>query len=666
MMPAPLGAGIAYLRVSTDRQDHERQVQDVQRWLERRGLKPVETVEDTGSRLQAKKRADFQRLFDRVRSGEFGWVVIQTIDRLGFQHTYEYFKFIAEFMEHGVQLWSALEDKCLTETDDGTVLTNAVAGQTSSRELLEKANRTLTKRVMKAKQGMFLGGIPPYGFDVVCINRKGVEQWRYVMTGRKRGIQVFPDGTRREVGAIPWHDKNSEDNYLRPSIISERVETLRRIFNLYDSSAISSLNIAKLLNEERVDAVITDRWKHDAIWRLLQNSAAIGKPSANKVTAAKLLEYRDGQLQRRGPNDKFVRKDRSQWILPDAPLFDAIVPEEQFWRVLEKITSKHRKRNPRNENLYIAGLVVCGKCGKTMKAGWKPNYSNGKRVPGFRATYTCQTRHFEGPNNKTGCRFHNVTNETLRPFLDHFLASRGAVLEEMISAYRDKTTLAKLLEQKLNTHRELAGLYQRMQEFIDEVQEEHSPGVRLNLDFLPAESESDYYCLIDIYEQLYEWRRREMETELAALEDKHGRITAQYFDLPPLAQALAKEKINDLEADIARIKARLEPLHQQIEACWADLQTLKERIEGARVTLEKGSLRQIAEVLRSVIDRIECRFSPKGNRHSRLEAVTVIPIVGDPLTIEASEAKLPTVGSGCRGPAPPARRSASRSPRPAA
>jgi Recombinase len=102
--------------------------------------------------------------------------------------------------------------------------------------------------------------------------------------------------------------------------------------NLYDSSAISALNIAKLLNEEEVDAVRNDRWKHDAIWRLLQNSAVIGKPSSNKVTAAKPLEYRDGQLQRRGPNDKFVRKDRSQWIMPEQRVCDSIVPEDQFWR----------------------------------------------------------------------------------------------------------------------------------------------------------------------------------------------------------------------------------------------------------------------------------------------------------------------------------------------
>jgi hypothetical protein len=278
-----------------------------------------------------------------------------------------------------------------------------------------------------------------------------------------------------------------------------------------------------------------------------------------------------------------------------------------------------------------------------MKAGWKPNYSKGKRVAGFRATYTCQTRQFEGPNNRTGCRFHNVINETLRPFLDHFLASRGVVLEELTSAYRDKTTLAKLMEQKADSNKELADLYQRMQEFIHEVQEEQSPGIPLDLDFLPAGSVGDYYRLIDVYEQLYEWRRREMETELATLEEKHGRMTLQYFDLPPLAQSLAKEKINALEADIAGIRVRLEPLHHQIEDCWAQLRSLKERVDRAKETLERGSLRQIAEALRSVVSRIECSFSPKGKAHSSLQKVTIIPIVGDPLTMTAGDVKVPSV-----------------------
>jgi hypothetical protein len=71
------------------------------------------------------------------------------------------------------------------------------------------------------------------------------------------------------------------------------------------------------------------------------------------------------------------------------------------------------------------------------------------------------------------------------------------------------------------------------------------------------------------------------------------------------------------------------------------------------VTIEKGTLRQIAEALRSVIDKIECSFFPKGNAHSKLESVTIIPIMGEPMAINASDVKLLSVGSDCREGGPP-------------
>ena len=53
----------------------------------------------------------------------------------------------------------------------------------------------------------------------------------------------------------------------------------------------------------------------------------------------------------------------------------------------------------------------------------------------------------------------------------------------------------------------------------------------------------------------------------------------------------------------------------------------------------------MTEALRSVIDKIECSFSPKGNRHSSLEKVTIIPLVGDPVVLNATAVKLLTANS---------------------
>ena len=96
---------------------------------------------------------DFQRLLTHVQSRKVNWVVIQATDRLGFKHSYELFKFIALFLEHNVHLFTSVDGACLTSTDDFTVIKNAISGQTSQKELLEKANRSQTKRIIKGKLG---------------------------------------------------------------------------------------------------------------------------------------------------------------------------------------------------------------------------------------------------------------------------------------------------------------------------------------------------------------------------------------------------------------------------------------------------------------------------------------------------------------------------------
>ena len=169
---SPRGTGGRYHRVSTTRQDTERQVADIDRWLDTMKVSTSQTWEDHDSRDKAEQRYDFQRMLSAVRSRSVDWIVIQTIDRLGFKDTYEFFSFINEFRANNVQLWSAADNTCISHADDARILTNAIAGLTSSKEQIEKANRIQTKRLQKGKLGHYQGGLPPYGLDVVCFSEE--------------------------------------------------------------------------------------------------------------------------------------------------------------------------------------------------------------------------------------------------------------------------------------------------------------------------------------------------------------------------------------------------------------------------------------------------------------------------------------------------------------
>ena len=227
------GVGARLLRVSTDRQDTDRQRADIARWEKKHGVSATHTFEDRESRLLAEKRADFQRLLRLVEAGGVSWVVIQTTDRLGFKHTFELFEFLSIFLRHGVQLYTAVDGKCLTSTDDFTVITNAISGQTSSKEIYEKSNRIQSKRILKGRAGQFASGMPPYGFDVICKDARGEVKWRFVQTGRRQGRWLVGD-TESRVTGLPKHDREARESlWLAPSIVTERVETLKRIFHIF-------------------------------------------------------------------------------------------------------------------------------------------------------------------------------------------------------------------------------------------------------------------------------------------------------------------------------------------------------------------------------------------------------------------------------------------------
>ena len=189
------GAGARYHRISSNKQDFDRQVDAIDRWLESHNLRADWTFGDTGARDLAEERFQFQAMMEKVTSKEVSWVVIQSIDRLGFKDEYELFYFISLFRQNGVQLWSAVDNVCISHSNDAQSVLNLVAGLTSTKEQLEKSNRIQTKRVTKALRGEYLGGIPPYGLDVLCKSPDGRIRFRYILEeGEVNMIGRKPNG----------------------------------------------------------------------------------------------------------------------------------------------------------------------------------------------------------------------------------------------------------------------------------------------------------------------------------------------------------------------------------------------------------------------------------------------------------------------------------------
>lgn len=91
-----------YARVSTDKQTHDSQLQELRRYCERRGWHRVEEIVDTTSGAKSSRRG-LDRLMAEVRRGKVDVILCFKLDRLG-RSLAHLAQLIGEFQTHGVAL----------------------------------------------------------------------------------------------------------------------------------------------------------------------------------------------------------------------------------------------------------------------------------------------------------------------------------------------------------------------------------------------------------------------------------------------------------------------------------------------------------------------------------------------------------------------------------
>src|SRR5262245_30243934 len=106
------GAGAAYIRVSTDQQDTDRQYAAVHAFEKQHGVSiPVQNwFKDEGwTRDAADQRPDFQRLMKLAESGLVRWIVVDARDRFGTKDAYQLVHYLYRLRECGCRLFDAAD-----------------------------------------------------------------------------------------------------------------------------------------------------------------------------------------------------------------------------------------------------------------------------------------------------------------------------------------------------------------------------------------------------------------------------------------------------------------------------------------------------------------------------------------------------------------------------
>jgi len=607
---------VAYVRISSDGQDggSESQEEALKRFARRNNITILKWYCDNQGKNPRGdgNRPLFQQMIKDAKKGIFDVILVHYQKRLGlFGHYFG--KYMCELLEHDVHVWSVQGDRDLSSEDPAELHRTFQDTISCQTDVSEHGGKVLEREITAARKGLYHGGIPPYGCDVVCYDDQGTEKWRTVFFNRHRenkdtgeiiqdGLRrkIYPDGRMEEYKGkhnVPRKDRNDVLR-LAPSIVTERTDAVKKIFHWYDKQRTSASKIAARLSGLGIEPVETVAWHGGTISGILKNPVYIGKPVVCKRTGARFTKRdKNGKIEL--TNVKAKRKSMAiltedYWVWPDEPVFPPIVDEDIFLRVQEKFR-KRKYEDPRQVARYpenwLKDILVCGRCAKPMNFCFKPinhkkDKKEGKPIRKI-AHYRCGSyAHRGGKINPFGCQSYFIKLETVKTIIDNYLEDCKAkiefdkALEEMVANVEGVDVLA-----------------------------------------LPPQLEEPDPELLE-----------ELKTKIQRLEEANKEIwhRAKFFG-DDIALNEAKKEMRENTNEVNRLKIELEEVSKRRTK--EELEELIAKIEETKIDNEYRVRRElIGQIIKRVylfFEDIPCSTGKRGDPKYRLKRVVIIPVSAD-------------------------------------
>ncbi|MFN6190227.1 MAG: recombinase family protein [Planctomycetia bacterium] len=649
---------VAYLRVSKDTSQSDRQREGINEWARLNGIRIARFYcDDQGSnpRDMAEKRSDFQQMLRDVQSSLFDALVVFEQDRFGFKDVAQFWAFINILRDNGVELWS-VKDGNLSGDDAGTVFMATAGALTSTEEVKTKGHRSLSKKILLARAGQWTGGYPPYGLDVVCKDERGDFKWRLVWVGHHRRIRIGSDGSEQAYdgkGNVPGRDERDVPVFS-PSIRAERLEVVRQVFEWFVNESISPSQIAARLNDLKRDPVFGEEWNKQKIKMMLLNPAYVGHPCINKRGGSRYWEYVDGQLipvrSIKGRIKGGRKRKREDHVGPSTPVFDPLVPPDLFEQAQRRLEARSRAyrekvpatKAPRVAAFWLRNLLICAGCNAPMRAC----NSHGAKAP-YRS-YSCGTYGTVGRQNKAGCRSNRIKAEVLEGLVDRYLAEAHKKILAMLESHGQQSRGDTKGEDAVIVEQEehVRSIRRRIRTAV--IEHESAHGFHVWGEVYAEAAKHTETVIVEgrevtvmpvtppesMFRYLQSKKRPELEKELQRLDDEHTELVDRVLALKSVkAIEKANAKIGAIEERMNAIRSLLTDWVQQMEELADELASRRQAIQEAGECIgQDGWYRRKAEVVRQVISRLVAHFEPTEGRsnqpRSRLTQLDIIPVEG--------------------------------------
>ena len=433
-VPSPTGhrPAVGYVRRSTDRQEHSipDQRYAIERFADQRGL-TIERfyTDDAISGTSTSRRKGFLEMVADAQSttpSPFGHVVVYDVKRFGRLGNDEagYYRHILSTC--GVEVLYVSENFSGDGTDD---LLRPVKQWQAREESKDLSKVTIRGLLSKVPGGWWMGGVPPYGYDLSYTNDHGqpgefLFRLRFMPDGTKQVL----DAEQRLVRTLQRGESLNISKRDRARLVpstAERVVTIERIFRMSAQENRGFRSIAEALNAERIPpprgpawaSIYHGEWTGSTVRAILVNPIYVGDMVWNRRTDARFHKISGGQAtERKGAyGARLVPNPEADWIrVPDShpPLVSRRLFElAQEARETRPTSKRQRGRSHRTvggwngsrSRFLLSGLIQCARCGGRYEGVRRAKGSprrDGTKVLNF--YYGCGTYVRRG---KSACRF---------------------------------------------------------------------------------------------------------------------------------------------------------------------------------------------------------------------------------------------------------------------
>lgn len=387
---------VSYIRESTDKQDIETQRIKIREYCERKGITLDREFCDHGfsGSIPFKSRPQARQLFELGKQGKIQEVIVYRLDRLG-RDTIDMLTAMGELLKLGLKIFEVSSGRYIDNTPSGKLNLGiqSVVAEFEKASILERS-RDATLRL--AKEGVWLGGILPYGYRQSATDKEA----RLILSDLP--IIGFPKWTESRV--------------------------IRTIYEMA-ADGKSCRNIADYLNHFGIPPVgegdgkrkqrLATRWLPGRIRNLIVSSTYMGIHYYRKRRA---IHDEEGLSRLKAiPQAEWIRRSCPAIVTPD------------LWKKANAALHQNQSQqmaHPKHQYL-LSGLITCGLCGRAF-IGTAANRGGGR----YEIYYRCGGRHSSAYNaSGKRCPAPSLNGTALEAAIQSeialFIARPGVALREL-------------------------------------------------------------------------------------------------------------------------------------------------------------------------------------------------------------------------------------------